>query len=223
MKKTRLLLATIALSMACFTYGQEHNEHAVSENKSGMTASFALHELKTGNLRFLGDSLKNTDYRNQIEKTKDSQKPHTLVMTCMDSRVPPEIIFDQGIGNIFVLRVAGNVEDENMLGSMEYAVEHTGSKLLVVMGHSHCGAVKGAVQNAGSGMLTQLLDQIKPAIPADHKDPDLIEKTVKNNVKLTIADILAKSHSIREMVDDHKIVILGAFYDIETGVVTFME
>ncbi|NOU46515.1 MAG: carbonic anhydrase [Bacteroidales bacterium] len=195
----------------------------VNGNSSLLTSADALKELKAGNLRFVDNHLINTNYKEQIEQTKSGQKPHSVILTCMDSRVPPEIIFDQGIGNIFVLRVAGNVEDDNMLGSMEYAVEHTSSKLLVVMGHSHCGAVTGAVQHAGSGMLTQLLDQIDPAIPNDHNDPDIIEKTVKNSVDITIADILAKSKVIREMFDEHKIAIVGAYYDIETGVVTFMK
>jgi carbonic anhydrase len=226
-----LIIAIICLSLD-ISYGQQqselhkadHNAATVVNGKSSLQSSAnALKELKAGNLRFVDNQLINTDYKSQIEQTKSGQKPHSVILTCMDSRVPPEIIFDQGIGNIFVLRVAGNVEDDNMLGSMEYAVEHTGSKLLVVMGHNHCGAVTGAVQHAGSGMLTQLLDQINPAIPADRSDPDIIEKTVKNSVNLTITDILAKSKVIRELVDEHKIAIVGAFYDIENGVVTFME
>ena len=104
----------------------------------------------------------------------------------MDSRVPPEIIFDQGIGKIFVIRVAGNIEDDNIVGSMEYAVEHSGSKLIVVMGHSGCGAVTGAVKDVKVGNLTQLLDQIKPAIKSDPADPGTIDETAKNSVKITI-------------------------------------
>ena len=141
----------------------------------------------------------------------------------MDSRVPPEIIFDQGIGNIFVIRVAGNIEDENVLGSMEYAVEHSGSKLILVMGHNHCGAVTGAVKDIKLGNLTQLVEQIKPAIKSDLSNPDVIDETAKNNIQLTINDILNKSEIIRELVDEKKVAISGAFYDIESGVVTFID
>jgi carbonic anhydrase len=141
----------------------------------------------------------------------------------MDSRVPPEIIFDQGIGNIFVLRVAGNIEDENILGSMEYAVEHSGSRLIVVMGHNHCGAVTGAVKDIKLGNLTQLVEQIKPAIKSDPGNPETIDETAKINVKMTITDILNRSDIIRELVHEKKVAIVGAFYDIETGLVTFLE
>jgi carbonic anhydrase len=135
----------------------------------------------------------------------------------------PEIIFDQGIGNIFVIRVAGNIEDDNILGSIEYAVEHAGSKLIVVMGHSHCGAVTGAVKDIKLGNLTQLIDQIKPAIKTDPNDPATIDITAKNSVAITMSDILAKSEIISEMVKVKKVAAVGAFYDIETGKVTFME
>ena len=163
----------------------------------------------------------NTNYKKQIEQTAGGQKPHSVILSCMDSRVPPEIIFDQGIGNVFVIRVAGNVEDLNVLGSMEYAVEHSGSKLIVVMGHNHCGAVTGAVKDSKLGNLTQLLDQIKPAIQSDPKNPDIVDETAKNNVKITVEDVLKKSDIIRKMVNEKKVAIVGAFYDIETGVVTF--
>lgn len=182
----------------------------------------ALKELKDGNLRFTESKLVYTKYKDQIELTKNGQKPHTVVLSCMDSRVPPEIIFDQGIGNIFVLRVAGNIEDANVLGSMEYAVEHSGSKLIVVMGHNHCGAVTGAVKDIKLGNLSQLVAQIKPAIKSDPADPKTIDETSKNSVKITIEDIIKGSEIIKEMVESKKIAIVGAFYDIETGVVSFL-
>lgn len=187
------------------------------------TPSDAIMELKAGNDRFKAMKLLNTGYKQQIENTKGGQKPHTVILSCMDSRIPPEIIFDQGIGNIFVIRVAGNVEDLNVLGSMEYAVEHAGSKLIVVMGHNHCGAVTGAVKKVNIGNLTQLLDQIKPAIMPGEVESEAIEETAKNNVRLTIKDILAGSDIINEFVHEHKIAVVGAFYNIETGEVTFLD
>jgi carbonic anhydrase len=188
-----------------------------------LTPEDALAELKAGNRRFLSEKLINTNYSENIEETKSGQKPHSAILSCMDSRVPPEIIFDQGIGNIFALRNAGNVEDENILGSMEYAVYHAGAKLIVVMGHSSCGAVTGAVHDVKLGNLTQLLAQIKPAIKTPLSHSEVINDTAKNNVKMTIEDILAKSTIINEYVKEKKIAIVGAFYDIATGEVQFME
>jgi len=211
---------------------QQCNKHEESQQKDTITvvkqahietSQDAINELKSGNQRFLVNKLVNTNYKEEIEETKGGQKPHSVILSCMDSRVPPEIIFDQGIGHIFAIRVAGNIEDDNVIGSMEYAVEHSGAKLIVVMGHSHCGAVTGAVEGVKLGKLTQLVEQIKPAIKSDPKDPKTIDEAAKNNIQITISDILGKSEIIKEMVDQKKIAIVGAFYDIETGSVTFVE
>ena len=186
------------------------------------TPDEALAELKKGNKRFMDGKQINTNYKEQIELTKSDQHPHSLILSCLDSRVPPEIIFDQGIGNVFVARVAGNIEDPNILGSMEFATKVKGTKLIVVMGHNYCGAVNGAVQNAVLGNLTQLVDQIKPAITGDNADLHL-DATAKNNVKMTIADILKGSPVIAELVKENKLKIVGAYYDLTTGKVDFME
>ena len=184
----------------------------------------ALAELKNGNDRFMKDELINTNYKEQIEHTKSDQHPHSLILSCLDSRIPPEIIFDQGIGNIFVARVAGNVEDPNILGSMEFATKVKGTKLIVVMGHNKCGAVKGAIDNAELGNLTQLVNQIKPAITGDKSNIDLmLDETAKENVKMTIADILKESPVISELVKNGSVKIVGAFYDITSGQVSFIE
>ncbi|HEY9113417.1 MAG TPA: carbonic anhydrase [Bacteroidales bacterium] len=188
------------------------------------TAEEALAELKAGNLRFLENQFINTDYAVQIEQTKDDQHPHSAILSCVDSRVPPEIIFDQGIGNIFVARVAGNVEDEYLVGSMEYAVKVKGTKLIVVLGHSHCGAVKGAVDNVELGNLTSLLDQIKPAITGNPDNmEEMLEETSKNNARMTVDDILVRSPVIKQLVDENKIQVVSAFYDISTGKVIFLD
>ncbi len=186
------------------------------------TADDAIKELKAGNQRFLKDSLININHLEQIEQTKHGHQPHSVILSCMDSRVPPEIIFDQGIGNIFVIRNAGNLEDHNVLGSMEYAVEHS-SKLIVVMGHSHCGAVTGAVNEIKMGHLTQLVEQITPAITQGTNKAHTINETAKQSIKNTIKDILERSSIISEKVKENKIKIVGAFYDIETGEVLFMD
>jgi carbonic anhydrase len=219
----------LGLTISC---GQKINEKKSKETKDSVetvkpvvinTSEDAIIELKNGNKRFLENLLVNTNYKQRIEETKGGQKPHSVILSCMDSRVPPEIIFDQGIGNIFTIRIAGNIEDENVLGSMEYAVEHAGSKLIVVMGHSHCGAVTGAVKGIKLGNLTQLVDQIKPAMTTDSTNTNFIDETAKNSVKKTMQDLLDRSEIIRVMVHEGKIKIVGAFYDIEIGVVTFME
>jgi carbonic anhydrase len=186
-------------------------------------AQEAIIELKNGNKRFLEDKLINYNYKRQIELSKGRQKPYAIILSCMDSRVPPEIVFDQGIGHLFALRVAGNVEDENILGSLEYAVEHGHSKVIVVMGHSHCGAVKGSIIGTKLENLTQLLEQIKPSIKAYPGTLDIVEAVSKNNVKTTIQDILKRSNFINEHVNDNKIDIVGAYYNIETGEVSFLE
>lgn len=232
MKKRNIFFLMVTVGCLSFSCGEQNiksseskvNDKAITSKQIIIqTPDDAIKELKNGNDRFLQSKLINTKYKEQIEQTKPGQKPHSVILTCMDSRVPPEIIFDQGIGNIFVLRVAGNIEDENILGSLEYAVEHANSKLIVVMGHSHCGAVTGAVEDFKLGNLTQLLDQIKPAIKSDPGDPNTINESAKNNVKITIADILNRSVTINDLVKDKKISIVGAFYDIETGEVHFME
>ena len=189
-----------------------------------ITPDGALSELKNGNQRFVDGKLTNTNYKEQIEHTKADQHPHSLILSCLDSRIPPEIIFDQGIGNIFVARVAGNVEDPNILGSIEFATKVKGTKLIVVMGHNKCGAVKGAVDNAELGNLTQLVNQIKPAITGDKSNPDLmLDETAKNNVRMTIADILKESSVINELVTNGSVKIVGAFYDLTSGKVSFID
>lgn len=186
------------------------------------TPDEAIAELKAGNGRFVDGKLKNTNFKEQIEATKGGQHPHSLVLTCLDSRVPPEIIFDQGIGNLFVARVAGNTEDANIVGSMEFATKIKHTKLIVVLGHNHCGAVEGAIANAQLGQLTQLLDQIKPAIVGDSTNKaEMIELTAKKNVSNTIKDILIASPTLTEQVEKGEIKIVSAFYNIENGVVTF--
>lgn len=200
------------------TKGKKH-EHAVINSPDD-----ALNELKKGNTRFTDNKLENTDYKDQVQSVKDDQHPHSVILSCLDSRIPPEIIFDQGFGNIFVARVAGNIEDDNILGSLEFATKIKGSKLIVVMGHNKCGAVKGAVDNAELGKLTQLVDQIKPAITGDKSNPDkMLDETSKKNVKLQIDSILKHSDVIAGLVKDGKVKIVGAYYDLNTGKVEFLN
>ena len=188
------------------------------------TPEDAINELKKGNQRFLENKMINTNYQNQIQETKDDQHPHSFILSCMDSRVPPELIFDQGIGNIFVARVAGNIQNEDILGSMEYAAQIKGTKLILVMGHTNCGGVKGAIDNVQLGNLTQLVDKIKPAIKGDTTNKkQMLDETSKENIKMTINNILKGSPVIQKLVNEKKVIIKGAYYDLATGKVTFFD
>ncbi|MCX8481179.1 MAG: carbonic anhydrase, partial [Sediminibacterium sp.] len=190
--------------------------------KEIITPDDAITELKNGNTRFMNNTLINTDYYKQIEFSKSDQHPHSLILSCIDSRVPPEIIFDQGIGNIFVTRNAGNIEDLNLIGCIEFATKVKGIKLVVIMGHTHCGAVKAAVTDFQLGHFTQLIDQIKPAIVKKENIENTINETAIKNVKNTVEDIVHKSDVLNELVSQNKVKIIGAYYDIENGKVTFL-
>jgi carbonic anhydrase len=234
MKTFKFYILYLFLSVLLVSCGQKKTETDISpttetkikkhEHPVINTSEEALNELKNGNKRFTDSKLENTDFREQIEKTKDDQHPHSVILSCLDSRVPPEIIFDQGFGNIFVARVAGNIEDANVLGSLEYATKIKGCKLVVVMGHNKCGAVGGAVDDVELGNLTQLVDQIKPAITGDKSNRDkMLDETSKKNVKLTIKNILINSEVINGLVKEGKVKIVGAYYDINTGKVEFFD
>lgn len=232
MKKSKFLTVLIAAGMFSLCAQAEKPSNSLKSSDAAVevkhpiinTPDDAFAELKNGNQRFLDGKQINTNYKQAIEETKDDQHPHSLILSCLDSRIPPEIIFDQGIGNVFVARVAGNIEDPNILGSMEFATKVKGTKLIVVMGHNKCGAVKGAIDNAELGNLTQLVTQIKPAITGDKKDMDsMLNETAEKNVELTISDILKQSTVINDLVKEGKVKIVGAFYDLTTGKVIFID
>jgi carbonic anhydrase len=214
----------LALSATSFADGHDVDEKAIT------TPDQALQALKDGNLRFVSGNTLNQDFMKQIEATADGQQPYAGVLSCLDSRVPPEIVFDQGIGDIFVGRVAGNVEDINMLGSFEFAGELVGVKLLVVMGHTSCGAVKGACAGAELGNLTSLLADIEPAVEivrtriesGEVCDAQHIDHIAEENVRKTIADIRAASPVLVNLEEAGKLKIVGAMYDVSNGVVTWL-
>lgn len=227
MKKIKILGLTLVVCFSLIKCGTHKTHTNIANTKHDLhtiqSPDEAILELKEGNNRFLRNKLINTDYKSQIEHTKSDQHPHSLILSCLDSRIPPEIIFDQGIGNIFVARNAGNIEDQNILGSMEFATKVKGTKLIVVMGHNHCGAVKGAVDDVELGHLTQLVNQIKPAIVQNNDKKLMLDETSKNSVQRTIDDILRLSHVLEELVKKNQVKIVGAYYNIENGKVTFFE
>ncbi len=223
MKTKIIAIVCLLLTTSFIVPKRRENQYLINKsvNTEINTPDEALAELKAGNARFLANAMLNTDYKTQIEHTKENQHPHSLILSCLDSRVPPEIIFDQGIGNIFVARVAGNIVDADILGSMEFATKVKGTKLIVVMGHNKCGAVKGAIDNAQLGNLTQLVSKIKPAI-VHNTDNNKMDETAQNNVKITIGNIVRDSPVIAELIKEGKVKIVGAYYDIESGKVSFL-
>lgn len=199
------------------------------DSQSSITPQMALDLLKDGNKRFVSGNVLKRDHAKQVKDTSTGQFPFGVVLECIDSRVPAEIVFDQGIGDVFTVRIAGNFANEDILGSLEFACKVAGSKAIVVLGHTSCGAVKGACDHVELGNLTGMLGKIQPAIDAiaddgserSSKNADFVQKVADKNVELTVADILAKSDVLREMNDAGEIKIVGAMYDISTGEVRF--
>jgi carbonic anhydrase len=196
-----------------------------------LTPDEIVSELQKGNERFLNDEMIDFDFKAQMSKTADGQNPACIMLGCIDSRVIPEIVFDTTIGDSFDTRVAGNVVGHDVAGSMEYACAKAGSKLVLVVGHTNCGAVKGAIDGVELGNLTGLLAKIKPAIDASKdfpgekstKNKAYVSAVVKKNVELTIEEIRKVSPVLKEMEEGDKIDIRGCVYDVATGKVEFLE
>jgi len=199
-----------------------------SRDQRSMTPDEALERLKEGNRRFVQGRHTPYDYLDQARETAGGQFPHSIVLGCLDSRVPVEAVFDQGIGDIFVGRVAGNFENTDLLGSMEFGTRLAGSRLIVVLGHSSCGAVKGAIAGAEMGNLTPTLANIRPAIQAvgtegSADDSRYVSRVVEANVRQTVRDIQSRSEIIRELIREGDLKVVGAVYDLGTGRVDWLD
>ncbi|MEM9678830.1 MAG: carbonic anhydrase family protein [Bacteroidota bacterium] len=196
-----------------------------------MTPESSLQLLKEGNQRFVDNKHANRDLLEQVSDTSTGQYPFATILSCIDSRVSSELIFDQGIGDIFSVRIAGNFVNQDILGSMEFACKLAGTKLIVVLGHTSCGAVKGACDHARLGNLTWLLNKIEPAVdavtePADEdlrnsKNLEFVDTVALKNVELSIQNIRKLSPILAEMEEFGDIQIIGGMYDINTGKVSF--
>lgn len=203
------------------------------ETQATMTPDKSLQFLKEGNQRFQSNLKANRNLLEQVNDTSDGQFPFATILSCIDSRVSAELVFDQGLGDIFSVRIAGNFVNSDILGSMEFGCKLAGTKLIVVLGHTACGAVKGACDDARLGNLTGMLAKIKPAVKAvtEPKDPSLrnsknsefVDNVAAKNVLLTIDRILEESDVLAEMEKNGEIKIVGAMYDINTGAVNFFE
>ncbi len=198
-------------------------------SQAAMTPDQALAEFRAGNDRFVAGKSRHRDLPAEVRASAGGQYPFAVVLSCLDSRQSAELIFDQGIGDIFSARVAGNVMNDDILGSLEFACRITGAKLIVVVGHTHCGAIKGAVDHAKLGNLTGLLDKIQPAVqmvppnvqPRNAKNLQFVDDVGEANVKLVVKQITEQSPILKEMVEKGEIKVVGGMSDLDTGKVKF--
>ncbi len=201
------------------------------ETQADMTPRKALQYLEEGNDRFIKNLKTNRNLLQQANETRDAQYPFATVLSCIDSRTSAELIFDQGLGDVFSVRIAGNIVNTDILGSMEFACKVAGSKLIVVLGHSKCGAIKGACDHIEMGNLTELLSKIQPAVYQEKttktnrtsKNEPFVENVAKINVKRSVKSIIERSNILELMIEKGQIGIVGAMHNIETGNVTFYK
>jgi len=201
------------------------------ELQEQITPRKALEILKEGNSRFMKNLQSDRDLLKQANETRDGQWPFATILSCIDSRTSAELIFDQGLGDVFSVRIAGNIVNTDILGSMEFACKVAGSKLVVVLGHSKCGAVKGACDHVEMGNLTELLSKLQPAVYQEKettgerssKNATFVENVAQINVKRSVKNIIERSFILEQMVENGEIGIVGAMHDLETGKVTFYD
>jgi len=226
---TSFILA-LMFTVSSNSFSQSKYVTQTKESMSEMTPAAALEILKNGNKRFLDGDMLHRNMNEQVIHTSSGQYPFAVILGCLDSRVSSELIFDQGIGDVFNARIAGNIVNTDVLGSMEFACKVTGAKLIVVLGHTNCGAIKGACDNVELGNLTQLLSKIKIAEAEvktsgerNSKNTEFVEDVAKQNVILGMKLIREQSPILNEMLTKGEIGIVGAMYDLETGKVEFYE
>ncbi len=201
------------------------------ETQNGLTPELALEILKEGNKRFVNNIKAHRNLLEQVNETSDGQFPFAAILSCIDSRTSAELIFDQGLGDIFSIRIAGNILNEDILGSMEFACKIAGSKLVVVLGHTKCGAIEGACNKVAMGHITALLQKIQPAIDQetettterDGTNKPFLRNVTKNNISITVQKIQEQSEILRAMNQSQQIKIIGGLHDIDSGQVIFFE
>lgn len=201
-----------------------------AEEQQALTPDMVIQNLKDGNKRFMSNEITARDHSAMVRNAAAAQYPKAVILSCLDSRVPVEDVFDKGIGDLFVARVAGNFVNEDILGSMEYGCKVSGAKLILVLGHESCGAIKSAIDDVKLGNITAMLTKLKPAVAKSmdfegdktSKNAAFVEWVAKNNVLNTIETIKAKSPILKEMSDKGEIIITGAYYSLKTGEVTFL-
>ena len=201
------------------------------EMQDQLTPEKAIDVLIEGNKRFVNNLKVNRNLLQQVNETSEGQHPLACILSCIDSRTSAELIFDQGLGDIFSCRIAGNILNEDILGSMEFACKVAGSKVIVVLAHTRCGAIKGACDDVQMGNLTKLLSKVKPAIDAEtttkenrtSANAEFVENVALLNLRLTLRQIPERSDILAEMVKNNEIAIIGGMYDVQTGMVEFYK
>jgi carbonic anhydrase len=226
-------LALVLLLIAAPATAQERDLTAAltAETQASLTPMEVIQLLKDGNERFVDDEAVERNFMEQVQQTAGGQYPMAAILGCIDSRVPHEIVFDKGVGDIFSARIAGNFINTDILGSLEFATAVAGSKVIVVLGHTECGAVKGACDNVQLGNLTSTLANIAPAIYAvdeiegsrSSANKDFVQAVADENVELTVQNIVNRSPVIRDLVESGDLIVVGAMHDVATGEVTFFE
>ena len=228
---TCVLTLTICITTASAADAPESGVMTQSM-QTAITPAKALEMLKEGSERLVSGSSAGVNYLAQVKKTAAGQYPFAAVVTCVDSRTQPEIIFDQGIGDMFVARVAGNFVNDDILGSLEFATKVSGARIILVMGHTECGAIKGACDDVELGLLTATLANLNPAVtaaskghysPKDSTNAKFVQAVADMNVKLTMQKLRDRGLVLRAMIDKGEIALVGAMYDITTGKTTFYE
>jgi carbonic anhydrase len=225
-----VLLIASGISISIAVSAGNGSNALTQEQQAAITPAEALSMLKQGNQRFVQGDMTNTDYVAQVKQTSAGQFPFASIVSCLDSRVPPAIVFDRGIGDMFVARIAGNFVNDDILGSLEFAAKLAGSKIIVIMGHSECGAVMGACDGAQLGLLTTTLANINPAVqanvgnysPANSSNGKFVDAVAEDNVRLNMQKLRDRSIVLREMIDKGEIALVGAMYDVNTGKVKFL-
>lgn len=201
------------------------------DTQANTTPQTALQWLREGNYRFVNNLKAHRNLLEQVNETRDGQFPFAAILSCIDSRTSAELIFDQGLGDIFSIRLAGNVVSDAVLGSMEFACKLAGSKLLVVLGHTKCGAIKGACEGVQLGNLTTLLNLIQPSVYLEEAaggrrtadDPEFVNHVTHTHVRRSVEGIVERSTVLRELIERGAVGLIGAVYDVETGAVEFLE
>ena len=233
MIRIHLVAATVLVASVASAQTAAPRKEAVltRAEQAALTPDQVLSELKAGNARFVSGTLTSRDHSAQVRAAATGQFPKAMVLSCVDSRIPVEDVFDRGIGDIFVARVAGNFENTDILGSIEFATKVSGAKLILVLGHEHCGAVKAAIDEAQLGNITAMLENIKPAVESlegyagekSSSNPEFVHMVAEQNVRLTMNDIRERSVIVRELEAAGAVTIVGALYEMESGRVEFLE
>ncbi len=201
------------------------------ETQATITPTKSLQFLREGNDRFVANLRAHRDLLEQVNDTRDGQFPFATILSCIDSRTSAELVFDQGLGDIFSVRIAGNIINDDILGSMEFACKVAGARSIVVLGHTKCGAIKGACDGVQMGNLSTLLNKIQPSIYAERtvreqrnsSNGEFVEKVAELQVRRSVRSIVEQSVTLRTMIDAGDLAVIGALYDVESGVVTWLD